>query len=114
MIDRRRLYLGLGYAAVALGLLNALLPVLPTSPFLLVGAWLLARGAPEHLEILRRDRRVGPWLGLAERRWAWLLTWAPGWVWALAGAAALVGLGWGSSRLVAWLWLLLPGELAGG
>jgi len=53
-------YRSLGIICVGLGAAGVVLPLLPTTPFLLVALWAFARGAPEWADRLRRDPRFGP------------------------------------------------------
>jgi len=50
----------LGGACLALGVAGVVLPLLPTTPFLLVAAWCFARSAPGLERWLLEHRRLGP------------------------------------------------------
>ncbi len=56
------LYLTLGWLCVALGLVGIALPVLPTTPFLLVAVWAFSRSSPETAERLRNHPQAGPYI----------------------------------------------------
>lgn len=55
-------YRGLGIAFVGLAAIGAVLPLMPTTVFLLLAVWAFARGAPELGERLYADPRFGPLL----------------------------------------------------
>ena len=56
----RRLYLALGLVSLSLGIIGAFLPLLPTVPFLLLAAFLFARGNPAWEKRLLDHPRWGP------------------------------------------------------
>ena len=56
------IYRAIGWAAVGLATAGVFLPVLPTTPFLLVAAWAFAKSSPELAERLRNHPRFGPFL----------------------------------------------------
>jgi uncharacterized membrane protein YbaN (DUF454 family) len=56
----RRLYLGIGYASFALGVIGIALPLLPTTPFMLLAAWCFARSSPALESWLYNHPRFGP------------------------------------------------------
>lgn len=54
------MYRALAVSALGAGTLGLLLPLLPTTPFILVALWATARGAPEWHERIRTHPRFGP------------------------------------------------------
>ncbi len=109
---RRHLYLGAGWLSLGLGAIGAVLPLLPTVPFMILAAFCFARSSPR-LEAKLLDH---PQLGPHIRRWrahgaisrrgkkaalaafafsiVLALIFSP-WPWFLAPmAAALIGGGW--------------------
>jgi uncharacterized protein len=55
----RRIYLALGYASFALGILGVVLPVLPTTPFIILAAWCFVRSNPALAARLYNHPRFG-------------------------------------------------------
>lgn len=79
----RRLFTGLGFLALLLGLIGVALPVLPTVPFILLAAFCFARGSERFHQRLLDHRLTGPlikdWyihksIRRSLKRWAFLLT----------------------------------------
>ncbi|MXQ11161.1 YbaN family protein [Microvirga makkahensis] len=58
----RRFHLAVGYASLVLGLAGIVLPLLPTTPFVILAAWCFARSNPELAERLYEHPRFGPLL----------------------------------------------------
>lgn len=58
----KRFYKGLAWVCVSLGTAGIVLPLLPTTPFLLLAAWAASRGSPGLVRRLYRDPRFGPLL----------------------------------------------------
>lgn len=58
----RWILIGVGWTAVGLGALGVLLPLLPTTPFLLVAAWAFGRSSERFHGWLHSNRWFGPLL----------------------------------------------------
>jgi uncharacterized membrane protein YbaN (DUF454 family) len=56
----RVLLLGLGYGCLGLAAVGAVLPLMPTTVFLLIAAWAFGRASPQLRERMRASPRFGP------------------------------------------------------
>ncbi len=54
------IYLSIGWICVGLGGLGVIMPVLPTTPFLLVAVWAFSRSSPELAAKIRSHPTFGP------------------------------------------------------
>jgi len=62
----RLLFLGIGFVFVGLGGLGVVLPGLPTTPFMLLAAWMFSKSSPRFHAWLWNHRVFGPYV----RNWA--------------------------------------------
>lgn len=112
----RRLYLAAGLFFVGLGAVGAVLPLLPTVPFLLLAVFFFARSNPEWEQRILDDPRFGPQViewrtrGAISRKakigaiatllagiaFTWITIGFP-WVWISVGVLVVIG-GWIASR----------------
>ena len=58
--SKRLLLLSCGHLAVLLGLIGLLLPLIPTSPFMIVAAACYAKSSERFYQMLIRNRHFGP------------------------------------------------------
>ena len=106
----RPLYLILGLASTALGIVGAFVPLLPTTPLLILATWFFARSSPRLERWLVEHPKFGPLLrawreeGAIPRR-AKIL--------ALCGIAVGVVFFWFGARPSYWLWLAGAAVLGG-
>ena len=61
----RILWTAFGWVALALGLIGVVLPIMPTTPFILVAAFAFGKGSPA----MRRRLEANPHFGPAIRDW---------------------------------------------
>ena len=99
-----RLHRCLGYESVTLAVLGLVLPLLPTTPFLLLAVWCFARSDPERAERLHSHPRLGPLLS----------SWRDEGAIALPAKAAAVGALGLSYTLILWSTDSRPPQLALG
>jgi uncharacterized protein len=59
-LGRRWGYLTLGWAFFALGVVGAVLPLLPTTPFMILAAWAFSKSSPRFEKWLLEHRWFGP------------------------------------------------------
>lgn len=56
----RSIYMLAGFLMTAIGIVGVFLPLLPTTPFLLVAAWCFSRSSPRFEQWLLDHRTLGP------------------------------------------------------
>lgn len=66
----RSIYMLAGFLMTALGIIGAFLPLLPTTPFLLVAVWCFSRSSPRLEQWLLNHRTLGPPLANWQREGA--------------------------------------------
>lgn len=59
---RRPLLIGTGWLCVGLGAIGIVMPLFPTTPFLLVALWAFSKSSPELAQKIRDHRLVGPYV----------------------------------------------------
>lgn len=97
----RWLLLGIGWLSVALGVIGIFVPVLPTTPFLLLAAACFVRSS----------RRVYVWLVTHPRLGPWIRDYLDGQGIPFRAKAWAIGLMWTSILLSCYLVPLLPARL---
>ena len=76
----RWVYFSLALASLALGIVGAFLPILPTVPFILLAAWFAARSSPRLLGWLEGHPKYGRYIhewragGVVSRKAKWAAT----------------------------------------
>ena len=107
---RRVIYLGVGWLSLGMAIAGIILPILPTTPMLLVAVWAFGRSSPALAERIRSHKVFGPPI----RNWQdngvisvrakalalGIMTLMGGWLWLYSGLS---------------IWLILPiiGVMAG-
>jgi uncharacterized membrane protein YbaN (DUF454 family) len=107
---RRLIYLGIGWLSLGMAVAGIILPILPTTPILLVAVWAFGKSSPELAQRIRNHRVLGPpvrdWQdhGVISTNAKFLailvMTFMGGWLWAYG-------------NLPVWLILLIVAVMAG-
>lgn len=105
---KSRIYMGVGFIMVGLGIAGIPLPLLPTTPFLLLAAYCFARSSPRWHHWLVTHRVLGVYIAaFRERRGL-----TPGQKWRIAAAVTLTLLVtgffapiWLGRALAAFIWV---------
>jgi uncharacterized protein len=58
----RLFYLAFGWLCVGLGVIGIIMPILPTTPFLILAVWAFSRSSPELAAKLRNHHLAGPYI----------------------------------------------------
>jgi uncharacterized membrane protein YbaN (DUF454 family) len=101
---RRKLWIAAGLVFTGIAVLGVALPILPTTPFLLLASWCFARSSPRLQAWLRQSKLFGPMLADWERERGVSL---PVKVGALGSVALAIVLGFVCYDLVFWQQVLL-------
>ncbi|MEI6419332.1 MAG: YbaN family protein [Sphingomonadales bacterium] len=88
---RRQLWIAAGCTCVALGAAGVVLPLLPTTPFVLLAAWCFARSSPRLHDWLLAHRLFGPLISNWRQHRAISRTAKRA---SLASMAAVLGISW--------------------
>jgi uncharacterized membrane protein YbaN (DUF454 family) len=56
------IFLGVGHIALVLGAVGIFVPLLPTTPFVLLAAWCYSRGSPRLHALLRENKYFGTYV----------------------------------------------------
>ena len=59
---RKYIYIAVASLAVALGFLGMFLPILPTTPFLLLAIWLYMRSSRKGVKMILSNKRLSPYV----------------------------------------------------
>lgn len=59
---KKPLLIAAGWFFVALGMLGIIMPLFPTTPFLLLAVWAFSKSSPELAERIRNHRLAGPYI----------------------------------------------------
>ncbi len=59
---KRPLLLATGWISVALGVIGAFVPLLPTTPFLILAVWAFSKSSPATAHKIRQNKIVGPYV----------------------------------------------------
>lgn len=112
----RWVYLSLGWLFFALGLLGVLLPLLPTTPFMLLALWAFSKGSSRLHDWLYQHPRFGPPL----QRWrrhrviplhaklfiVVTMSGSLAWLWGFSGLNEYLAVGVTGSMLLVMAWSL--------